>query len=171
MGVPAGYSLYEAGFGFKQLDPQNKATSGGSGTLFGDLLVWDGTNNRWNAAASGSKGRFGFNGNTRILAQTLNVLTGATTFTRGSADADVSLPVIVSGRIVRVSDGVITPGHQVMPGATSPLDKVKVYDGVDPTSIVGTYVANITQHHDIDVALPSSANNDIIVIDVVEKQI
>lgn len=171
MGVPTGYSLAEPGFGFKQLGAQPKATAGGSGMLYGDLLVWDDTNHRWNKAVAASVGRFGFCGNTTVLTQTYNNLTGVTTFTRGTADADTTCSVIVSGRILRVSDGVITPGSAVMPTATSPLDKVKVYSGVDNDAAIGTYVLNITQHHDMDAPLPSSADNDIIVIDVIEKAV
>ena len=171
MGVPAGYSLAEPGFGFKQLGAQPKATSGGSGQLYGDLLVWDDTNHRWNKAASSSVGRFGFCGNTTILAQSTNNITGAVTYTRGTADTDTTCSVIVSGRILRVSDGVIPAGSAVMPTTNSPLDKVKVYSGADNDAAIGTYVLNITQHHDMDAVLPSSADGDIIVIDVIEKAV
>jgi hypothetical protein len=171
MGVPSGYSLAEPGFGFKQLGAQPKATAGGSGQLYGDLLVWDSTNHRWNKAAAGSIGRFGFCGNTTILAQSTNNITGVVTYTRGTADADTTCSVIVAGRVLRVSEGVITPGQAVMPGATTPLDKVKIYAGADNDAVVGTYVLNITQHHDMDAPLPSSADGDIIVIDVLEKMV
>src|SRR5690349_18889690 len=164
MGVPTGYSLAEPGFGFKQLGAQPKATSGGSGQLYGDLLVWDKANSRWNKAGSASVGRFGFCGNTTILTQSENKLTGVTTYTRGTADADTTCSVVVSGRIYRVADGVIPPGQAVMPGASSPLDKVKVYAGSDNDAAIGTYVLNVTQHHDMDAVLPSTADGDIIMI-------
>ena len=171
MGVPAGYSLAEPGFGFKQLGAQPKATTGGTGQLYGDLLIWNKASSRWDKAAAGSLGRFGFCGNTTILAQSTNNITGVVTYTRGNADADTTCSVIVGGRILRVSEGVITPGASVMPGATTPLDKVKVYAGADNDAVVGTYVLNITQHHDMDAPLPSSADGDIIVIDVLEKMV
>jgi hypothetical protein len=171
MGVPSGYSLAEPGFGFKQLGAQPKATSGGSGQLYGDLLVWDNTNHRWNkVAGAGAVGRFGFCGNTSIISQSTNNLTGVVTYTRGTADADTTCSVVVSGRILRVSDGVINPGNGVITTATNPLDKVKDYGAsADFDLIVGTYVLNITQHHDMDAPLPASADGDIIVIDVTER--
>jgi hypothetical protein len=172
MGVPAGYSLAEPGFGFKQLGAQPKATSGGSGMLYGDALVWNNTTHRWDkVAGAGAVGRFGFCGNTTIITQSTNNLTGVVTYTRGAADADTTCSVVVSGRILRVSDGVIQPGNGVITTATSPLDKVKDYAAsTDFDLIVGTYVLNITQHHDMDAPLPASADGDIIVIDVTEKQ-
>lgn len=172
MGVPTGYSLAEPGFGFKQLGAQPKATSGGSGQLYGDLLVWDNTNHRWNKVAGAADlGRFGFCGNTTVLTQSTNNLTGVVTATRGTADADTTCSVVVAGRVLRVSDGVITPGSAVMPTATNPLDKVKTHNGTDNDQVIGTYVLNITQHHDMDAVLPSSADGDIIVIDVLEKSV
>lgn len=171
MGVPAGYELSEPGFGFKQLGAQPKATSGGSGQLFGDLVVWDATNNVW-AKVSGAAqaGRFGVIGNTTILAQSTNNITGAVTYTRGTADADTTCSVITAGRIIRVADGAIPGGRQVVTTATGPLDKVKTWDGVTAANtIVGTYVLNITQHHDMDAPVPAAANNDIIVIDLIER--
>lgn len=171
MGVPLGYSLAEPGFGFKQLGAQPKATGGGTGALYGDLLVYDDTNKRWNKATSTSVGRFGFVGNTKILTQTTDNLSGVVTYTRGVADADTTVSVIVSGRILRVADGTIGPGSSVMPTTNSPLDKVKVYSGADNDAVIGTYVLNITQHHDMDAPLPSAATNDIIVIDVIEKMV
>lgn len=171
MGVPANYSLAEPGFGFKQLGSQPKATTGGSGMLYGDLLIWNKASSRWDKAAAGSLGRFGFCGNTTILSQSYNNLTGVTTSTRGTADADTTCSVIVAGRVLRVAEGVIPPGQAVMPGATTPLDKVKVYAGADNDAVVGTYVLNITQHHDMDVALPSTIDGDIIVVDVIEKMV
>lgn len=170
MGVPTGHGLYEAGFGFRQLGAQPKATTGGSGSLFGDLLVYDNTNSRWNAAVAASTGRFGFNANTRILSQSTNNLTGVVTATRGSADADVSLSVLVAGRVTRVANGAIGPGRPVMPTATNTPDKVKQWDGVDIDTIVGIYILNKTQFHDMDAALPSAADLDVIVVDVQEKQ-
>jgi len=169
MGVPAGHGLYEAGFGFKQLGAQPKATTGGSGTLFGDLLVYDNTTSKWIAAVAASTGRFGFNANTRILSQTTNNLTGVTTSTRGSADADVSLSVLVSGRVTRVANGAIAPGRPVMPTATGTADKVKQWDGTDIDTIIGIYVLNKTQFHDMDASVPSAADLDVIVCDVQEK--
>lgn len=171
MGVPAGYSLAEPGFGFKQLGSQPKATTGGTGQLYGDLLVWNKASSRWDKAASGSLGRFGFCGNTTILAQSTNNITGVVTYTRGTADTDTTCSVIVAGRILRVADGVIPPGQAVMPGASSPLDKVKVYAGADNDVAIGTYVLNITQHHDMDAPLPTTVDGDIIVIDVIEKAV
>jgi hypothetical protein len=171
MGVPAGYSLAEPGFGFKQLGAQPKATSGGSGQLYGDLLVFNDSTKKWDKATSAAIGRFGFCGNTTILSQSTNNITGVVTYARGTADADTTCSVIVAGRILRVSDGVITPGSSVMPTATSPLDKVKIFSGADNDAVVGTYVLNITQHHDMDAVLPSSADGDIIVIDVLEKAV
>lgn len=171
MGVPVGYSLAEPGFGFKQLGAQPKATTGGSGMLYGDLLSYDNTNKRWNKAVAGSVGRFGFCGNTTILAQSTNNITGVVTYTRGTADTDTTCSVVVSGRILRIAEGAIGAGSAVQPAAVSPLDKVIVYAGTDNDAVVGTYVLNITQHHDMDAPLPAAADGDIIVIDVIEKMV
>jgi len=171
MGVPANYSLAEPGFSFKQLGAQPKATAGGTGQLYGDLLIWNKASARWDKAAAGSVGRFGFCGNTTILSQSTNNITGVVTYTRGTADTDTTCSVIVAGRILRVAEGVITPGNAVMPGAAAPLDKVKIYAGTDNDAVVGTYVLNITQHHDMDAPLPSTVDGDIIVIDVLEKSV
>lgn len=171
MGVPSGYSLAEPGFGFKQLGAQPKATTGGTGQLYGDLLVWNKGTAKWDKATSAAVGRFGFCGNTTILSQSTNNITGVVTYTRGTADADTTCSVIVAGRILRVADGVITPGQAVMPTTNSPLDKVKIYSGTDNDAAIGTYVLNITQHHDMDAPLPSTVDGDIIVIDVIEKAV
>jgi hypothetical protein len=171
MGVPVGYSLAEPGFGFKQVGAQPKATSGGSGQLYGDLLIWNKGSSRWDKAAAGSVGRFGFCGNTTILAQSTNNITGVVTYTRGTADTDTTCSVVVSGRIYRIAEGSIAPGQAVMPGATTPLDKVKIYAGADNDAVVGTYVLNVTQHHDMDAVLPTAADGDIIMIDVLEKSV
>src|SRR6476659_7236896 len=171
MGVPAGYSLAEPGFGFKQLGAQPKATTGGSGQLYGDLLIWNKGSSRWDKAAAGSVGRFGFCGNTTILAQSTNNITGVVTYTRGTADTDTTCSVVVSGRIYRVAEGAIGAGSAVMSSGTAPLDKVKVWNGTDNDAPVGTYVLNVTQHHDMDAPLPAAADGDIIMIDVIEKPV
>jgi hypothetical protein len=173
MGVPVGYSLAEPGFGFKQVGAQPKATTGGSGMLYGDLLVYDATNNRWNKAlgTTADVARFGFCGNTTILAQSTNNITGVVTYTRGTADTDTTCSVVVSGRIWRVAEGVIPPGRGVMSSGTAPLDKVKVWNGTDNDAVIGTYVLNVTQHHDMDAPLPSTVDGDIIMIDVLEKAV
>lgn len=173
MGVPVGYSLAEPGFGFKQLGAQPKATTGGSGMLYGDLLVYDNTNKRWNKALGtvADVGRMGFCGNTTILAQSTNNITGVVTYTRGTADTDTTCSVVVSGRIYRVAEGAIGAGSAVMSSGTAPLDKVKVWNGTDNDAPVGTYVLNVTQHHDMDAPLPAAADGDIIMIDVIEKPV
>lgn len=173
MGVPTGYSLAEPGFGFKQVGAQPKATGVGTGQLYGDLLVWDNTNHRWNkVAGAGALGRFGVCGNLTILSQTYNNLTGVTTFTRGTADADTTCSVIVAGRVLRVADSTIQPGNSVISTATSPLDKVKDYGAsTGGPLVIGTYVLNVTQHHDMDAPLPAAADGDIIVIDLLEKAV
>jgi hypothetical protein len=165
MGVPTGYELAEPGFGFKQLGAAPKPTGGTTGTAYGDALFYDSATSKWTKATSGSLRPFGFNGNTKILSQTTDNLTGVTTFTRGSADADTNLSVVVAGRIVRQAGAAITPNAFVMLDGTTPLSKVKQWDGVHVGAIVGRYVLNFTQHHDMDVALPSAALNDIIEID------
>ena len=106
---------------------------------------------------------FGFCGNTDIITQTTNNITGAVTTTRGAAASDTHCSVIVKGFIKRAADGVIPPGEYVMPSATAPLTEVIVWNGTLGTAVVGRYVGNITQHDNI--ALPATADNDFIIIE------
>lgn len=160
------YGNTEPGYGFLQLAGQNKATGAGTGTAYGDLLFYDRvTGNTWKKATSGSLRPFGFNGVTTILTQSRNELTNVVTSTRGTADADTVMSVVVRGRIETIAEGVIPPGAYVMPGATNPLH-VKVWDGVSANAIVGRYVINVTQFHNPKDVQPSTADGDAIKIDI-----
>jgi len=155
----------EPGYGFQQLFGQNKATGGGTGMAYGDLLVYDRATDNWKKAVAGSVKPFGFCGITTILTQSTNNLTGVVTSTRGTADADTQLSVIVQGRIETVAEGVIPGGELVMPGSTNPLN-VKAWDGVSRTAVVGRYVINVTQHHDVNDPVPATADGNRIKIDI-----
>lgn len=159
------YGNTEPGYGFLQLAGQNKATGAGTGTAYGDLHFYDTTTNNWKKATSGALRPFGFNGVTTILTQTRNELTNVVTSTRGTADADTVMSVIVRGRVETISEGVIQPGRYVMPGSTNPLH-VKQWDGVSANAIVGRYVINVTQFHNPKDVQPASADGDAIKIDI-----
>jgi hypothetical protein len=165
MGVPTGYELLASEKQFQQLPAEPKQTGGGNGPAYGDLLIWDNALNIWKKAVTASTGRFGFNGNNQVLTNSLNVLTGVTTATRGSTDAETNTSVVVRGKIYRLSEGTIVGGKAVMPGTTDALTHVKQWDGVSSAAIVGIYIMNNTQHHDADVMIPTSAAEDVITID------
>ena len=146
--------------GFSQLSGQKK---NGSAMAYGDLLSYVRANDNWEPAGASSVRPFGFCGNTDILTQSTNNVTGAVTTTRGAAAADTHCSVIVKGFIKRAADGVIPPGEYVMPSSTAPLTEVVVWNGTLGTAVVGRYVRNITQHDNI--ALPATADNDLIIIE------
>jgi hypothetical protein len=150
---------------FKQLAGQKKS---GAGFAYGDLLSFDRTADNWIPAAAASLRPFGFCGNTEILTQTTNNITGVVTTTRGAAASDTHCSVIVRGFIKRAADGAIPPGEYVMPSATAPLTEVAVWNGTSVNAIVGRYVRNITQHDNI--ALPAAADNDLIIIEAMGDQ-
>ena len=150
---------------FKQLAGQKKS---GAGMAYGDLLSFDRTADNWIPSAAGSLRPFGFCGNTDILTQTTNNITGVVTTTRGAAASDTHCSVIVRGFIKRAADGAIPPGEYVMPSATAPLTEVMVWNGTSVNAIVGRYVRNITQHDNI--ALPAAADNDLIIIECMGDQ-
>lgn len=163
------YGQCEPGFGFKQLSGVPKNTGAGTGTAYGDTLAYVRASDNWQKAVAASVKPFGFNGNTKILTQSLDVLTGITTSTRGSADADTNLSVVVRGRIEKIAGGVIPPGELVTVDATSPVTKVQAFGGVQTRDqVVGRYVRNITQHHNYD-TLPAAALDDKIIIDIEES--
>jgi hypothetical protein len=159
------YGQCEPGFGFRQLSGQPKQGAGGTGTNYGDTLAYVRANDRWEKAVAGSIKPFGFNGNTKLLTQTLDVLTGVTTTTRGSADADTTLSVVVAGRIEKIAGAAIPPGELVMVDSTAPVTKVMAWNGTDADAVVGRYIRNITQHHNYD-TLPAAALDDAIIIDI-----
>jgi hypothetical protein len=165
MGVPANYELLASEKQFVQLPAEPKKTGSTEGPAYGDAIVWDNTNNYWKKAVAASVGRFGFNGNNQVLTHSINVLTGADTSTRGSTDAETNTSVVVQGKIYRLSEGTIVGGKAVMLGSTDPLSHVKQWDGVAANAIVGIYIMNMTQHHDADVVIPTSAAEDVITID------
>ena len=159
------YGQCEPGFGFRQLSGQPKQNAATTGSNYGDTLAYVRANDRWEKAVAASVKPFGFNGNTKLLTQTTDNLTGVVTYTRGSADADTTLSVVVKGRIEKIAGAAIPPGELVMVDGTAPVTKVMVWDGVARTAVVGRYVRNITQHHNYD-TLPAAALNDAIIIDI-----
>lgn len=145
---------------FMQLSGQKKSAAG---MAYGDMLAYVRANDNWEPAGAASVRPFGLCGNTDILTQSTNNVTGVVTTTRGADAAATHCSVIVRGFIKRASDGVIPSGEYVMLSATAPLTEVKAWDGTLGTAVVGRYVRNITQHDNI--ALAASADNDIIIIE------
>ena len=165
--MSANYALAEpTNRGFNQLPGQKKKTGAGEGMAYGDLICYVRANDQWEKAAANSVRPFGFCGNTEVLTQSTNNLTGAVTYTKGTTDSQTHCSVIVAGLIRRVSEGVIPPGEFVMPAATTPLSKVIAWTGTLGTAVVGRYVRNITQHDNN--ALAASADGDEIIIEMVE---
>lgn len=159
--MSANYALAEGSErDFKQLAGQKKSAVG---MAYGDLLQYDRAADNWIPAVAASVRPFGICGNTEILTQSTNNLTGVVTTTRGAAASDTHTPVIVRGFIKRVADGAIPPGEYVMPSSTAPLTEVVAWNGTSGSAIVGRYVRNITQHDNI--AVPAAADNDIIIIE------
>ena len=155
--------------GFKQLAGQKKS---GSAMAYGDLVCWVKANDQWELAVTASVKPFGFCGNTDILTQTTNNLTGVTTTTRGAAASDTHCSVIVAGHIKRVAEGVIPAGEFVMPSAAAQQTEVQAWNGTTGSNVIGRYVRNITQHTattDGVLLLPAAADNDIIIIEVIEQ--
>jgi len=150
---------------FKQLAGQKKSAAG---QAYGDLITFNRTNDNWEPAAAGSLRPFGFCGNTDLLTQTTNNITGVVTSTRGAAASDTHCSVIVRGFVKRAADGAIPPGEYVMPSSTAPLTEVMVWNGTSVNAIVGRYVRNITQHDNM--ALPAAADNDLIIIEFMGDQ-
>lgn len=146
--------------GFTQLAGQKKNNAG---MAYGDLLTYVRANDNWEPAGAASVRPFGFCGNTDLLTQTTNNITGVVTSTRGAAASDTHCSVIVKGFIKRAADGAIPPGEYVMPSATAPLTEVQAWNGTLGTAVIGRYVRNITQHDQM--ALPAAADNDLIIID------
>ena len=169
--MSANYALAEGSErGFVQLSGQKKTNAA---FAYGDLLAYVRANDQWEAAGAASVRPFGFCGNTEILTQSTNNLTGVVTTTRGAAAADTHCSVIVAGHIKRVADGAIPPGEYVMPSSTAPLTEVAAWNGTSGQAIVGRYVRNITQHTaaaDGSLLLPAAADNDIIIIEVVNDK-
>ena len=130
---------------------------------YGDLLAYVRANDNWEPAGAASVRPFGLCGNTEILTQTTNNITGVVTTTRGAAASDTHCSVIVRGFIKRAADGVIPAGEYVMPSSTAPLTEVTAWNGTSGQAIVGRYVRNITQHDQM--ALPAAADNDLIIIE------
>lgn len=149
--------------GFNQLAGQKKKTGAGEGMAYGDAICYVRANDQWEKAVAASVRPFGFCGNTDILTQSTNNLTGTVTYTRGTTDSDTHVSVITRGFIKRVSDGVIPPGEFVMLSSTAPLTKVKVWDGTSGMAVIGRYVRNLTQHDNN--ALAASADLDEIQIE------
>lgn len=149
--------------GFSQLPGQKKKTGAGEGMAYGDLICYVRANDQWEKAGAASVRPFGFCGNTDVLTQTTNNLTGAVTYTRGTTDSDTHVSVIVQGFVKRIADGVIPPGEFVMPSSTAPLTKVVVWNGTSGMAVVGRYVRNITQHDNN--ALAATADLDEIIIE------
>lgn len=145
---------------FMQLAGQKKSAVG---MLYGDMLAYVRANDNWEPAAAASVRPFGLCGNTDMLTQTTNNITGVITTTRGAAASDTHCSVIVRGFIKRAADGAIPPGEYVMLSATAPLTEVAAWNGTLGTAVVGRYVRNITQHDNI--ALPAAVDNDIIIIE------
>jgi hypothetical protein len=159
------YGQCEPTFGFKQLSGVPKPTGAGTGSSTGDTLAYDRATDQWKKAVAGSLKPFGFNGNTRELTHTIDVTTGVHTVTKGAADADATLSVVVAGRIEKIAGAAIPAGELVMVDSTAPVTKVMAWNGTDADAVVGRYVRNITQHHNYD-TLPAAALDDKILIDI-----
>ena len=166
--MSANYALAEGSErGFKQLSGQKKNNAA---MAYGDLLSYVRANDNWEPAGAASVRPFGFCGNTDILTQSTNNVTGVVTTTRGAAAADTHCSVITAGFIKRVADGAIPAGEYVMPSSTAPLTEVAAWNGTSGSAVVGRYVRNITQHTattDGALLLPAAADNDIIIIEIV----
>jgi len=150
---------------FKQLAGQKKNNAA---MAYGDLLAYVRANDNWEPAAGASVRPYGLCGNTEILTQTTNNITGVVTSTRGAAASDTHCSVIVRGFVKRAADGAIPPGEYVMPSTTAPLTEVAAWNGTSVNNIVGRYVRNITQWDNI--ALPAAADNDLIIIEFMGDQ-
>lgn len=160
------YGSVEWGYGRHQLHGQPKATGAGTGTSPGDTLYWD--SDVWKKCISAGLGPYGFNGNLDVLTQTLNVLTNATTYTRGSTDDDTTLSVIVSGRITKKAEAGIKAGDLVMPSSTGANAHTHVmkWDGAEARNVIGRYVINVTKHHQANEKARDTLADDLIKIDV-----
>lgn len=145
---------------FMQLAGQKKNNAA---MAYGDMLAYVRANDNWEPAGAASVRPFGLCGNTDILTQTTNNVSGVVTTTRGAAASDTHCSVIVRGFIKRAADGAIPPGEYVMLSSTAPLTEVAAWNGTLGTAVVGRYVRNITQHDNI--ALAAAADNDIIIIE------
>lgn len=159
------YGDCEPGFGFLKLGGQPKQNAGATGTNYGDTLAYVRANDRWEKAAAGSLKPFGFNHTNKEVSHTIDTQTGIHTVVVGTADADITMSVVVSGRIEKIAGAAIPAGEMVMVDGTAPITKVMVWDGVARTAVVGRYIRNITQHHAAD-TLPAAALNDAIIIDI-----
>jgi hypothetical protein len=148
--------------GFSQLPGQKKKTGAGEGMAYGDLITYVRANDQWEKAIAASVRPFGFCGNTDILTQSQDMLTGTVTYTRGTTDSDTHVSVIVAGLVKRIASGAIPPGEYVMPDATSPLTKVMAWNSTSGGTIVGRYIRNITQADNNQLAA-SVANDEILV--------
>jgi hypothetical protein len=163
--MSASYALAEGSErGFKQLAGQKKS---GAAMAYGDLICWVKANDQWEPAVTASVKPFGFCGNNEILTQTTNNITGVVTTTKGAAASDTHTPVIVAGFIRRVAEGAIPAGEFVMPAAANQATDVQAWNGTTGSNVIGRYVRNITQHDNI--ACPAAADNDIIIIEVIEQ--
>lgn len=164
--MSANYALYEGSErGTKQLSGQKKS---GAAMNFGDLICWVKAADQWEPAGNLSVKPFGFCGNNEIISQTTNNITGVVTTTRGAAASDTHTPVIVAGFIRRVAENAIPAGEFVMPPAANFATDVQAWNGTTGSNVIGRYVKNITQHHNVD-TLPAAADNDIIIIEVIEQ--
>lgn len=159
--MSANYALAEGSErNFMQLSGQKKNNAA---MAYGDMLTYVRANDNWEPAGAASVRPFGLCGNTDILTQSTNNITGVVTTTRGAAASDTHCSVIVRGFIKRAADGAIPAGEYVMLSSTAPLTEVAAWNGTLGTAVVGRYVRNITQHDNI--ALPAAADNDIIIIE------
>lgn len=148
---------------------QKKQGTAGNSFLFGQTLVYDHTNDRWNKATSGTGGKYGFCTNQDELTHTTDELTGATTATRGVGENATSCSVLVEGTVEKQAEGAITSGAYVKVGSTN-ANKVKEWVATGTPDnvnlIVGTYVINNTQHHNANEAIPNAADGDSIKVTI-----
>lgn len=165
--MSANYALAEGSErNFMQLAGQKKKNT--EAFPYGSLICYVRANDQWELAQAASVRPFGYCGDAAILTQSTNNLTGVTTTARGTAATDTHTSVIVRGFIRTKAGGVIPPGEYVMPDATDPTTEVIVWNGTSGAAVVGRYVRNITQHTaaaDQSLLLPSTADNDIIIIE------
>jgi hypothetical protein len=153
----------------KQLAGQKKKNT--EAFPYGALVCYVQANDQWELAQSSSVRPFGFCGDTTVLTQTTNNLTGVVTTTKGTAATDTHTSIITRGHMHTKAGGAIPAGEYVMPDATDPTTEVIVWNGTSGKAIVGRYIRNLTQWTvttDQSLLLPAAADNDDIIIELTD---
>lgn len=156
------------------LNSQPKQATAGNSFLFGQILIYNEVANRWDKAAAGASGRFGTCTNPDFLSLSTNELTGATTATRGVGENATACSVLVDGTVEKKAEGAILPGSYVKVGTTDPNEVQQFVEQPTPDNIglaVGTYVGNLTQHHNANDPIPTAADGDSVLIRIRSKDV